>query len=150
MSQVLGKKAIQHGSILMKIALVTDTHFGARSDSQPFDAFFKKFYSEIFFPELDKRGITNVIHLGDCFDRRKYINFKTLHQVRTRFFEPLRDMGIKCIAICGNHDTYYRNNNNVNSLHELVAPYQNWEIYSEPTEIQTSAGCVALLPWINP
>ena len=62
----------------MKIALVTDTHFGARSDSQPFDAFFKKFYSEIFFPELDKRGITNVIHLGDCFDRRKYINFNSL------------------------------------------------------------------------
>ena len=40
----------------MKIALVTDTHFGARSDSQPFDAFFKKFYSEIFFPELDKQA----------------------------------------------------------------------------------------------
>ncbi len=53
----------------MKIALVTDTHFGARSDSQAFDAYFKKFYDEVFFPELDKRKIQDVIHLGDCFDR---------------------------------------------------------------------------------
>jgi DNA repair exonuclease SbcCD nuclease subunit len=59
-------------------------------------------------------------------------------------------MGIKCIAICGNHDTYFRNNNNVNSLEEIASKYGNWEIYSEPKEIQTSAGCVALLPWINP
>ena len=38
----------------MKIALVTDTHFGARSDSQQFDAYFKRFYEDIFFPELEK------------------------------------------------------------------------------------------------
>ena len=62
---------------MAKIALVTDTHFGARSDSIPFDNFFRRFYEEIFFPEIDKRSIQKVIHLGDCFDRRKYINFNT-------------------------------------------------------------------------
>jgi hypothetical protein len=31
----------------MKIALVTDTHFGARSDSDAFDKFFRKFYEEV-------------------------------------------------------------------------------------------------------
>jgi DNA repair exonuclease SbcCD nuclease subunit len=59
-------------------------------------------------------------------------------------------MGIKCIAICGNHDTYYRNNNKVNSLTELVSQYSNWEIYSEPTEIKLKDCCIALVPWINP
>jgi predicted phosphodiesterase len=59
----------------MKIALITDTHFGARSDSIPFDNFFRKFYDNIFFPTLAQEHITSVIHLGDCFDRRKYINF---------------------------------------------------------------------------
>jgi DNA repair exonuclease SbcCD nuclease subunit len=102
------------------------------------------------FPYLKENNIKTIFHLGDVFDRRKYINFKTLNQVRTRFFEPLKDMGVKCIAICGNHDTYYRNNNRVNSLEELLTHYPNWQIYSEPTEIMISSGCVALLPWINP
>ena len=38
----------------MKVALVTDTHFGARSDNLAFDAYFEKFYTECFFPYLEK------------------------------------------------------------------------------------------------
>ena len=41
----------------MKVALVTDTHFGARSDNLAFDRFFAKFYDECFFPYLEKEGI---------------------------------------------------------------------------------------------
>ena len=62
----------------MKIALLTDTHFGARNDSLIFSDFFRKFYENIFFPTLKERGIRKVIHLGDVVDRRKFINFKTL------------------------------------------------------------------------
>ena len=36
----------------MKIALLNDTHFGARNDSLIFDDFFHKFYDEVFFPYL--------------------------------------------------------------------------------------------------
>jgi DNA repair exonuclease SbcCD nuclease subunit len=88
--------------------------------------------------------------LGDLFDRRKYVNFKTLHRVHKEFFEPLQEMGIKVHIICGNHDIYYRNTNAINSLQELAGHYPNWSVYSEPTEIHLSSGCVALLPWINP
>jgi len=59
-------------------------------------------------------------------------------------------MGIKVHAICGNHDTYYRNTNDINSLRELVERFPNWTIYSEPTDLHLSVACVALLPWINP
>ena len=59
----------------MKIALVTDLHFGARGDSVPFDNFFKKFYDDTFFPYLVEHGIKTIFDLGDTFDRRKYINF---------------------------------------------------------------------------
>jgi DNA repair exonuclease SbcCD nuclease subunit len=134
----------------MKAVILNDTHFGYKADSPIVLEYFLSFFEGQLFPYLKENNIKTIFHLGDVFDRRKYINFKTLHQVRTRFFEPLRDMGVKCIAICGNHDTYYKNNNNVNALHELVSQYHNWEIYSEPTEIQMSTGCVALVPWINP
>jgi DNA repair exonuclease SbcCD nuclease subunit len=134
----------------MKAVILNDTHFGYKADSPIVLEYFLSFFEEQLFPYIQTHNIKTIFHLGDIFDRRKYINFKTLYQVRKRFFEPLRDMNIKCIAICGNHDTYYRNNNKVNSLDELVSQYSNWEIYSEPTEIKLKDCCVALVPWINP
>ena len=74
----------------MKIALITDTHFGARSDSIPFDNFFNKFYTEVFFPHLEREQIKTIIHLGDVFDRRKYISFQSLALCRNYFFDQQR------------------------------------------------------------
>ena len=49
----------------MKIALVTDTHFGARNDNTAFADYFGKFYTDIFFPYLKENNINTIIHLGD-------------------------------------------------------------------------------------
>ena len=45
----------------MKIAIITDQHFGARKSSRIFHDFFKKFYRNVFFPTLKKRGIKTVL-----------------------------------------------------------------------------------------
>ena len=66
----------------MKIALLNDTHFGARNDSPAFLDYFMRFYNEIFFPYCKENNITTLIHLGDVVDRRKFINFKTAHTFR--------------------------------------------------------------------
>ena len=60
----------------MKVALITDSHFGARSDNIIFNEFFYKFWEETFFPYLKKHNIKNVIHLGDVMDRRKFVSYK--------------------------------------------------------------------------
>ena len=49
----------------MKIALLNDTHFGARNDSPAFLEYFMRFYNEQFFPYLEKNNIKTLIHLGD-------------------------------------------------------------------------------------
>jgi DNA repair exonuclease SbcCD nuclease subunit len=134
----------------MKAVILNDTHFGFKNDSCIVLDYFLDFFNEQLFPYLKKNDIKTIFHLGDLFDRRKYVNFKTLYRVRKEFLDPLQEMGIKVHAICGNHDTYYRNTNTINSLHELVGHYSNWSVYSEPTNINLSIGCVALLPWINP
>ena len=85
----------------MKIALITDTHFGARSDHLAFDAYFKKFYDEFFFPTLVEKGITTVMHLGDVFDRRKYINYNTLKSCKQYFFDQQVRSSL-CYACLGN------------------------------------------------
>src|ERR1700685_263164 len=102
----------------MKIALITDTHFGWKNDSLPFQDYFKRFYNEVFFPELRKRGTTTIVHLGDLFERRKYINFHILYRTRTEFLEHLD--GFTTHIMVGNHDTYHRDRNDINSVQELI------------------------------
>jgi DNA repair exonuclease SbcCD nuclease subunit len=132
----------------MKVALITDTHFGARSDSIPFDNFFAKFYTEVFFPHLEQAGIKTIIHLGDVFDRRKFINYNTLKKCREYFFDKARDLGIDVHMIAGNHDTFFKNTNEVNSLDLLLREYGNVITYSDAEEIKLDGKNLLLVPWI--
>jgi hypothetical protein len=132
----------------MKIALVTDTHFGARGDHLAFDKQFAKFYDETFFPTLVERGIKNVIHLGDMFDRRKYINYLTLRNCRKYFFDPMVDLGIKLDVIVGNHDVFYKNTNDINSPGLLLQQYTNISAYDRPVELTYDGLDILMLPWI--
>ena len=132
----------------MKIALVTDTHFGARGDHLAFDKQFDKFYTETFFPTLVERGIKNVIHLGDMFDRRKYINYLTLRNCRKYFFDPMLKLGIKLDVIVGNHDVFYKNTNDINSPGLLLQQYSNLSAYDRPVELTYDGLDILMLPWI--
>jgi len=53
----------------MKIAIITDQHFGARKNSKLFHDYFLKFYNDVFFPALEAEGITTIIDMGDTFVR---------------------------------------------------------------------------------
>ena len=134
----------------MKVAIINDTHFGARSDSQIFIDYFMRFFEDVFFPYLKENDIDTVLHLGDLMDRRKFVNFNTLQQVRSRFMEPLHKEGITVHCILGNHDTYYKNTNNLNSSEELFGSrYNKFHIYSNPVEVPLGDMCIAMIPWIN-
>lgn len=132
----------------MKIALLTDTHYGARGDSQAFNDFFRKFYEEIFFPELDKREIKTIVHLGDAFDRRKYINFSSLQSCKEYFFDAAQKRNIEVHMLVGNHDTFYKNTNDVNSPELLLKEYDNIITYSKPVTITIAGTHILMLPWI--
>ena len=131
----------------MKIALLNDTHFGARGDSQLFFDYFIKFFDEVFFPYLKENNINTVVHAGDFMDRRKYVNYNILNQVRKRFIAQLKEEEIDFHCIIGNHDVYYRNTNEVNSLRELF--FDDFTLYEEPTVVNFDGLDLALLPWIN-
>jgi len=62
----------------MKIAIINDTHYGARKGSKLFHDYFEQFYKNVFFPTLEKEEITTVLHLGDAFDSRKSIEYQSL------------------------------------------------------------------------
>lgn len=132
----------------MKIALVNDTHFGARSDSLPFDAYFRKFYDEFFFPTLAEREIKTVMHLGDIFDRRKYMNYNTLKSCKEYFFDQAKDLNIDMHVVPGNHDTYFKNTNDVNAPELLLQEYKNVTVHPEITELEFDGRKILFVPWI--
>lgn len=137
----------------MKIAIITDTHAGARNDNKALKAKQQQFYEEVFFPTLEERGITTVLHLGDLYDRRKYINFETLSWWNRIFMDRLNALNIECHFIAGNHDTYYKSTNEVNALRELYdsSKYETMNFYwKEPVEIDFDGATVCLAPWLAP
>jgi len=134
----------------MKIALINDTHFGARADSQIFADYFFQFFEETFFPYIQENKIDAIFHLGDLMDRRKFVNFNTLNNTRKRFLEPLEDIGIETHIILGNHDTYYKNTNELNSVRELLGNrYKNFNIIETPQELWLDKEGFVMVPWIN-
>lgn len=133
----------------MKIAILNDTHCGIRNSSDIFMDYQEAFYRDVFFPYLLENGITQILHLGDYYDNRKTINFKALTHNRKIFLEKLREYGITMDIILGNHDTYFKNTNEVNSLKELQGHYMNEvNLILEP-KVMDYDGCkVGLLPWV--
>ena len=131
----------------MKIALITDQHLDGRKGSLPFWNYFQKFYDDVFFPTLEKEGIRTIIDLGDTFDNRKSMDFNTYHRVRENYFERLKPYNVHMIL--GNHCTYYKNTNRINSPELLLENYENIKVYSEPTEILMGKKVFLMLPWIN-
>jgi len=134
----------------MKIALITDTHFGARNDSLPFNEYFYKFWEEVFFPYIDKHNIKTIIHLGDTMDRRKFVSYKIANDFRRRFITPIVDRKLDTHILIGNHDTYYKNTNEVNSVQELIgSKYDNIKYYSESDTVNFDGTPIHFVPWIN-
>lgn len=133
----------------MKIAIITDQHFGARKNSKLFHDYFLKFYNEVFFPTLEKEGITTVIDMGDTFDSRKGIDFSALSWAKNNYYDRLRDMGVTVHTVVGNHTAYYKNTNEVNAVDLLLREYGNVIVYSEATEVKVDNLDVLFVPWIN-
>jgi len=131
----------------MKVAIITDSHFGGKNDNISFASFQRKFYRDTFFPILEREGVTTILHLGDVFDRRKYSNYNSLSLAKEMFFEPARNYDVHMLV--GNHDCYYKNNNEINSISLTCAEYNNIKVYQDIPEVATIDDLnILMVPWI--
>ena len=118
----------------MKVAILSDTHYGARKGSKHLHDYFELFYKNVFFPSLEEHGVEVVIHMGDAFDSRKSIDYQSLEWAKRVVFDPLSKY--ETHMIIGNHDCYYKNTNDVNSPELLLQTYPNIKTYSKVSEIE--------------
>jgi len=131
----------------MKVAIITDTHYGARKGSKHLHDYFELFYKNVFFPALEEYNVKAVIHMGDAFDSRKSIDYQSLEWAKRVVFDPLSKYETHMIV--GNHDCYYKNTNDVNSPELLLQTYSNIKTYSSVSEIEIGGLNILFIPWIN-
>ena len=131
----------------MKIALLNDTHFGCRNDSPAFIEYQNIFYNDLFFPYLQQNNIKTLILLGDVVDRRKFINHNTAHNFKKVFWNRLDELGIDTHIIIGNHDTYYKNTNEVNAMQNLDISKEA-KVYTHATTVNFDNLPILFIPWI--
>lgn len=132
---------------MSKFVVLGDTHFGCRNDLQLFHKHFAKFYDWMFH-HMEDMEIDTIYQLGDLWDRRKYVNFHTLAQARSYFFDRLESSGYKMITLVGNHDIYWRENVSVNSSDLLLRDYNNIDVIMEPTTVEFDDTSIDVIPWI--
>lgn len=134
---------------MSKIAILNDTHIGVRNGSDIFMDYMDKFFEEVFFPYCEKNGIKRILHLGDYFDHRKFINIKVLNRNYKSFISQLEKYDMNMDIIPGNHDVYYKNTNQVNALEEILGSYDRINIHMRPTDVEFDDLMIGMLPWIS-
>ena len=133
----------------MKVAVITDQHFGMRKGSRLFHDYFQKFYEDIFFPTLEREGIKTLIDMGDTFDNRRAIDLWSLEWSKKNYFDRLRDMGITLYTVVGNHTAYYKNKNSINTIDLLLREYSNIIPICDYAEYTIDNTRCLFLGWMN-
>jgi len=133
------------GSLIkMKIALVTDTHFGVYKSSPEFLESQLRFFRNQFIPYLKENDIFSIIHLGDFFDNRTTINVNVMNQVEELLKEDLKDFHMYMLV--GNHDSYFKTTINVNSL-KSFKNLPNIRVIDDIEKIHIAGADILMVPW---
>ena len=76
------------------------------------------------------------------------MSYRIAKDFRERFINQFENINFHMLV--GNHDTFYKNTNAVNSLQELVdGRYENIKVYEEATEVEFDGCKILFVPWIN-
>jgi len=127
--------------------LFGDAHFQNPTFDFATDKILKRLFIEQIWPIARERKVKRVVQVGDFTNDKKQINKQTSHIINECFTKPAIDLGLEVILICGNHDAYFRDRNEVNSLHSL---FERTGFKIVDTEVLKQGNSV-YIPWgFNP
>ena len=126
----------------MKLLITSDLHIGANNNSEQLFNYQLKVLNYIL--DVYKNYQCDYLCInGDFFDKRKNIDINIYNKIRKEFLDKTTD--IKYIVLAGNHDCYFKNTNETNSL-SLLNSYKNITLVSEGLY---KLGNVSFIPWIT-
>lgn len=132
----------------MKVAIVTDLHFGVRNNNLFFLEKQEQFFYETFIPIIEANEIETIIIMGDVFENRKHINTEILNRVYN-LFQEFENRKYKIICLIGNHDIYYKNTRKYSSLYPLEKSFKNITLIKEFEEIELAGEKLGFISWIT-
>ena len=93
--------------------------------------------------QLQKKKIQDIVICGDLFHYRDEIAVNTIHIV-TEFFNIFKKYNI--VIIVGNHDAYYKDRSDVNSL-SILSGWENITVVSEIATTPAYGRKLTFCPW---
>lgn len=145
----MGRTLFCFWSIHLKIAVITDQHFGVRGNSPVFHEEFKRYYREQFFPYLEEHNIKQIVDGGDFWEERQGVDAATLALARAEYYDVCAHRGIKETKQLGNHDVRYRNTNAVNSIEFLTKIYPHIHLIDEREVVEFDGWRLGMMSWVN-
>lgn len=127
--------------LFKKLVAFTDIHFGLRNDAREHNKDCEDFIYW-FLDEAKKFEADTCVFLGDWHHNRARINVSTLNYSIPNI-ERLGEAFDKFYFITGNHDLYYRDKREINSV-EFGRLVDRVNIVTEPIV----EGGVAIIPWL--
>ena len=131
---------------LKKAALMTDIHFGRKSNSDQHNQdclnFIGWFCEQIKLdPEID-----HIIFMGDWHENRSALNISTL-RYSYHGAKMLSELGIPVYFCVGNHDLYYRHTRDIHSIFHFDS-LPNFNIIEEPTVCEDTYKKTLFAPYL--
>lgn len=125
-----------------EVVIFTDIHFGMKNNSRAHNQDCEDFILWMI-DEAKKRGITKCIFMGDWHHHRATVNVSTLNYT-TSCLGFLNDNFEETYMIMGNHDLYYREKREINSV-PMAKLYPNITVINDEMLIKDN---VAIVPWL--
>lgn len=125
-----------------RIGVFSDIHLGNYRDDPKWHLIADDL-SKWIAQQYRQRGITDIIIPGDIFHNRFEVSVTTLNAAK-RFFDNLREFNI--IITIGNHDAFYRDRSDVNSL-AIFDEWSNITVVSEFQLVEQHDVRIGLCPW---
>lgn len=127
-----------------KFLIFSDIHWGINNDVQYKLDNTDKCIDWIIKTALDS-NVKTILFLGDWFHNRNYTSVKTSY-TSYKAVKRMSDSGLSVILLVGNHDAYFKESVEVNSL----ASFDNLEnvtVIDTPTECAFNDKDLLLVPW---
>ena len=133
----------------MKILLTADWHIGIRGDSDIYHKIFETWLTNFLVPTIREYEVKKLFILGDFFDNRNVINIKSFDlSIWAIEYLTMSFPELEVILIIGNHDIYYRNRKDVNSL-QAFKRFNRVSIIDQITFTNFEDRDFYLVPWIT-
>lgn len=133
----------------MKIAVIGDTHIGARGSNPHVRDFISK-YMDYIFKDMSERGIEIYVQEGDAFDNRKTLNALDYAYIVDKFVPLHEKYQISGIYIDGNHDLAYKESSSISWVELLQRVSKGFiERVDIAMDYDLGGHTIGMLPWIN-